>query len=648
MKKRISGIIRFRNLAITAAIFATAITAFGQKEYPIHAIQGDKNVSPHDRQHVKTTGIVTARTRSGFFIQTPDDKRDTDPATSEGVFVYTRTEPGSEASIGNLVSVTGTVAEYRPAADLNSLPITQLTMQRGRDLINVISREQILPTPVVLTAENFSTRVIDEIERYEGMRVAVAEMTVVQPTGGRVDLKNDRAESNGIFYGVVKGMPKPFRQPGFNLYDYIFLSDKDKDEMKKSYPSLPVFSANPHRLRIESTTQLGSQAIDVPAQTGLKNVVGVMHYAYRAYSILTDPGTRPAITNTISKVSLPPVTDQQVSIAAMNVENLFDDEDDPGIREDIVTSEAFSRRLRKISTAVLTTMSTPDVIGIVEVENLSALKRLADKINSDAVAVQKPDPKYEAYLIDGNDGRGIDVGFLVKSTKVKVLEVKQLGKNDKYKHPVSKDDVILNDRPPLMLRGSVTGPNSDKPFEFTAVVNHLKSFLGYDDPKQKDNVRLKKRLQAEFLAKFVQDRQKADPQAKIILLGDFNAFQFNDGIVDVIGAIKGKPAPAEQVLNPSEDLVDPDLIVLVDLIAEDQRYSYHFDGNAQVLDHVLITAALRPHILGFGYARLNADFPAAMRNDDNRPERFSDHDPGVAYFSLMPRVPAVKPPAPGN
>jgi uncharacterized protein len=74
---------------------------------------------------------------------------------------------------------------------------------------------------------------------------------------------------------------------------------------------------------------------------------------------------------------------------------------------------------------------------------------------------------------------------------------------------------------------------------------------------------------------------------------------------------------------------------------EDQRYSYHFDGNAQVLDHVLITAALRPYLHGFGYARLNADFPAASRNDDNRPERFSDHDPGIAYFNLTPKTAAA-------
>ncbi len=169
-----------------------------------------------------------------------------------------------------------------------------------------------------------------------------------------------------------------------------------------------------------------------------------------------------------------------------------------------------------------------------------------------------------------------------------MIESKQLGKENKYKNPDTNEDNFLNDRTPLMLRASIDDTKSGQPFEFTVVVNHLKSFLGYSDPKQKANVRMKKRLQAEFLAKFVQERQTANPKERIILLGDFNAFQFNDGILDVIGTIKGKTAGKDEILNPSEDLVNPDLIDLVDVIAAPQRYSYVFDGNAQVLDHIII------------------------------------------------------------
>jgi uncharacterized protein len=619
------------------AVFCLTANVSAQKSRSISEIQGDKNVSPFVGETVRASGIVTARTRNGFFIQTPDDKIDNNPNTSEGIFVFTRTEPGGEAAVGNLVSLTGTILEFRPNAEPLSLPISQISMDKDRDSIKVESKENALPKPVILTVEDFKSNMIDQLEKYEGMRVQVNELTVVAPTGGRVDIKNGTAESNGIFYGVLKNFPRPMREAGIDIYDYVLLNEKDKEKLKKDYPKIPVFDNNTERLRVESAAQLGAQAIDVPSFAEIKNLTGVMHYAYRTYTIYVDPNSRPSILNFVKASPLPAASERQFSIAAINLENFFDDQDDPAIKEDIVTAEAFERKMKKISLAVRDYMMTPDVVGIVEAENLAALKRLADRINKDAEAAGKPNPKYEAYLIDGNDGRGIDNGFLVKSARVKVIEVKQYGKEEKYKHPTSKDEIFLNDRPPLALRASIEDAKTGQPFEFTVVVNHLKSFLGYNDPKQQDNVRMKKRLQAEFLAKFVQERQAKNPNERIILVGDFNAYQFNDGIVDLIGTIKGSPAPKEAVMNPSEDLVNPDMINLVDLIKPEQRYSYTFDGNAQVLDHILITDALRKHINGFGYVRLNADFPAIYRNDDARVERFSDHDAPVAYFTMDER-----------
>ncbi|MBP9665101.1 MAG: hypothetical protein KBD94_10805 [Pyrinomonadaceae bacterium] len=612
-------------------MMATAVAA--QKEYPISGIQGSKNFSPREREIVKTSGVVTARTRTGFFIQTPDDKVDSDPMTSEGILVYTRDEPGAEAAIGNMVVVSGQVQEFKPRSEPNTLPITEISMQRGRDVVQVLGKDNPLPKAIVLTLDDFKLNSIDQLEKYEGMRVIAPELTVCSPTDGRVDNKNNRSESNGVFYGVLKGIPNPFREQGYELYDFLFLNDKEQAEFKKAYPKMRFFDGNPERLRIESAAQLGSQPINVQVNTELKNVTGVMHYAYRTWSVLLDAATRPAVASMPKQINLPVAGERQFTVAGMNLENFFDDEDDPAIKEDIVTTESFNARMKKISAAIRGVMQSPDVIGIVESENLSALKRLAARINADTVAGGKPDPKYEAYLVEGNDGRGIDNGFLVKSSRVKVIDVKQFGKDEKFKNANTKEDNFLNDRPPLVLRGSVDDTKTGQPFEFTVVVNHLKSFLGYNDPKQQDNVRLKKRLQAEFLAKWIQDRQKANPAERIMLIGDFNAYQFNDGIVDLIGAIKGSPSAKDAVLNPSEDLVEPNMIDLVDLIPADQKYSYRFDGNGQVLDHIIISDSLMPYAQGFGFARVNADFPESYRGED-RPERYSDHDPAVAYFNL--------------
>ena len=267
----------FAGLLFILAAICLPLSVSAQKSRSISEVQGDKNVSPFVGEQVSLTGIVTARTRSGFFIQTPDDKTDNNPATSEGIYVFTKGEPGGEAAIGNLVTVTGKVEEFRPKQEPMSLPITELSMFKGKDTISVESKGNALPKPSVLTAEDFKAGVLDSLERYEGMRVEVKDLTVVAPTGGRIDDKTASSSSNGTFYGVLKGFPRPFREPGYETYDYILLENKDKDKMKKDYPKITLFDNNPERLRIESTAQLGAQAIDTTAFASIKNLTGVMH-----------------------------------------------------------------------------------------------------------------------------------------------------------------------------------------------------------------------------------------------------------------------------------------------------------------------------------------------------------------------------------
>jgi predicted extracellular nuclease len=610
------------------------LIVLAQKEHTISEVQGEKNVSPFERQSVKLTGIVTARTRSGFFLQSPDDKTDNNPATSEGIFVFTKSEPGGEATVGNLVSVTGMITEFRPKSEPASLSITELSVMKDKDTISVDSKAAVLPKPVTLTMVDFASNKIDQLEKYEGMRVAVETMTTVAPTKGRVDDKTGTAVSDGVFFGVLKGIPRPFREPGMDIYDVASAPEKERERLKKDFPKMPIFDSNPEAIRVDSDEQLGAQTINVTSKAEIKNLVGVMHYGYQKYTILPDADGKPVVSGLIKTQPLSQISERQFSLVGMNLENFFDDEDDPKMKEDIVTSEAFQNRMKKISMAIRDYMRFPDAIGTIEVENLAVLKKLADKINADAVADKQTNPKYEAYLIDGNDGRGIDVGFLVKSTRVKVVDVTQIGKDEKFKTPDGKDE-NLHDRPPLMLQATIDDAKTGKPFAFTVVVNHLKSFLGVDDPKDGGaRVRLKREMQAEFLAKMLNERQKLNPNERIVLLGDFNAYQFNDGIGDIIGTIKGTPAPKDQVLTASDDLVNPDLIDLVDLIKPEQCYSYSFDGNAQDIDHMIVTQAMKKHLAGYGFVRFNADFPEIYRNDANRVERFSDHDAAIGFFNL--------------
>jgi len=397
----------------------------------------------------------------------------------------------------------------------------------------------------------------------------------------------------------------------------------------------PAFDMNPETFRVESDAQIGSKTIDVPAGATINGLAGVVDVFKGFYTLVVDAGDSPKVENVKGFVPVSAAADRETTVGSFNIENFFDDESnsDNVKKEAVVSKEYFQNRLKKVSLAIRNVLSMPDVLGMVEVENLKVLRKIAEKVNADVVSSGQPDPKYVAYLEEGNDARGIDVGFLVKTTKIKVLGTEQLAKEVKLDLPGELPEVRLFDRTPLLLKVEVIDPKATKPLAYTVIVNHLKSYLGIGDDEKGDLVREKRRLEAEWLAKFVEERQKADPAEKLILCGDFNAFQFNDGYNDLIGILKGKPDP--NVLAPSKTVYNTGLVDLVDYIANpNARYSYTYDGAAQAIDHVLINKPLRSRVLKFGFARVDADFPVVWSNDPNRPERVSDHDAPIVFLNL--------------
>lgn len=613
--------IGFREIIfVCSLIVSLSAAALAQKELKISEVQGSTNMSPVVGQFVRVSGVVTAILKKGFYIQTPDADADNDQKTSEGLYVYGENSVGSVA-IGNLVQVDGTVTEFRPRGEKIFLSITEIT----RPTVKILSKDSPLPAPTVLTTNDLDPKgKLDQMERLEGMRVK-AEVVVVGPTGGFTNEKTGIAVSNGVFFATLQNTPRPFREPGIDVLTVI------ADKMPGT---TPYFDMNPEILRVDSIAQNDAKVIDVPAGATIKNLTGVIDYSKKFYTLLVDAAPPPSIENIKGFVPVSAAGEHEVTVAAFNIGNFFDDETNSGNveKEAVLPKDVFQNRLNKVSLAIRNVLSMPDVLGVIEVENLKVLKKIADKVNADAVAAGKPDPKYAAYLEEGNDVRGIDVGFLVKSAKVKVVEAKQLAKDEKLNYSGALPDEKLFDRTPLLLRAEVAEAKTDKAFAFTVIVNHLKSYRGVDDEKDGDRLRNKRRLEAEWLANFVQERQKADPAERIVLSGDFNAFQFNDGYNDLIGILKGKPDP--NVVSPSKTIFNTGLLDLVDFIDPKNRYSYTYDGSAQTLDHVLVNKPARERLLKFGYARVDADFPLVWANDANRPERISDHDPPVVYLSL--------------
>jgi uncharacterized protein len=610
-------------IALLQALFAIApLTISAQALLPINQIQGESNLSPVVGRQITTRGVVTMVAPRGFYIQTPDAEIDNNPKTSEGLYIFTNDQIPSGAAVGNLVEIAGTVTEYRPRNERYFLTITEIT----RPAVKVISKGNPLPAAVTLTANDLNPQgKIDQMERFEGMRVKVDVLNVVAPTGGFEDRKTGMVKSDGVFFGVINGTPRPFREPGISILTML---------VDKLPQTVPYFDMNPELLRVDSVVAEDSKPIDVTAGATVKNLVGVIEYSRRAYTLLVDASQPPTVEGNKTFVKASPAAERETTVAMFNIENFFDDEknSDNVEKEEILSKEHFQGRLTKASLAVRNVLSMPDVLGVVEVENLKVLKKLADKINADAAAANQPNPKYEAFLEEGNDGRGIDVGFLIKTARVKVVEVKQLGKDEKLANDSVKSDEKLYDRPPLLIRVEVQDAKTNQPFSLTAIVNHFKSYGGIDDEKDGDRVRNKRRQQAEWLANFLVERQKANPTERIVVGGDLNAFQFNDGYNDLVGILKGNSN--QSVLVASKTAHQTGLINLADFIDAKNRYSYVFDGSAQILDHILINKPAQQRAVKFGFARANADFPKIYANDFTRPERLSDHDAPIAYFSL--------------
>jgi uncharacterized protein len=583
---------------------------------PINQIQGTGLVSPlANGTAITTEGIVTGIKTNGFFIQSAAAEADANPATSEGVLVFTGTGAvPATVVLGARVRVAANVLEFIPSTDLFQPPTTELVAPLT---ITQLSVGNPLPAAVAISALS-ATGSLDQLENLEHMRVSFASLEVVAGTRGFKDEVNATGSSNGVFWATLPGAVRPRREPGIDI----------RETLIAGMPAgVPRFDGNPETLRVDSDGLVSAPAINVISGQVLGAQTGVLDYGLRFYTFLPDPGQTPSISAPMAATQAAPAAAAEFTVVSYNMERFFDDVNDPATSDVALTAAAYANRLAKASRQIRQNFGAPDIIGVVEMENLTTLQALAAKILADG------GPSYAANLIEGNDPGGIDVGFLTKSTpvagstpRVSVVSVTQLGLSATFLNPITNAQDLLNDRPPLVLEATVNSATGGSA-NVTVVANHLRSFLGVTDPVDGVRIRAKRLAQAEFVANLVQARQVANPNERIVVLGDFNAYEFNDGYVDTIGSILGAPTPATQVLLAGADLVNPNLVRLVDAGAD---YSYSFDGFTQNIDHIMVSQGLvtNSSARSVTHIKLNADFPETARSDYSATAntRLSDHD----------------------
>lgn len=631
----------FRRLALGLVVSVLAVTVGASNAVgdpgptTISEIQSASHISPLVGQVVEDVeGIVTARRTAGgrgFWMQDP--MGDGDDATSDGIFVFLNQAPA--ANIGDHVRVRGTVAEFRggcpdpctPArgSGFNNLTITQLNSNNAN--VQILSSGNPVPAPTVLglggrmpPTENIDddtddTRdvevvndydpandAIDFYESLEGMLVRIdAGAAVVGPTKsfGEITVLPDggswatglRTPRGGILLGGYAD-PNPER---VQIDDEILRDLAPPPRPAKAMPDMDV-----------------GAVVTSP-------IVGPIDYTFANYKIqaMTTPTFVPS---TIDREVATAPRDQELLAATFNVENLS-----------VVNPQ---EKFDELAGMIVHNLRSPDLIGIEEIQDdtgpandgtVDASQTWAKLIDAIQAA---GGPVYEFRQIDpvnnadgGAPGANIRVGFLFRTDRGLSFIDRPGGDattaTTVIAHPsgprlsFSPGRIDPNNPAYIDTRKSLAGEFRFRGKKLFAIVVHFSSksadqplFGRFQPPTRLSEIA--RHGQAQVVADFVAEIRAVDPNAYVLVLGDINDFDFSQTVSILEGG---------------------GLTTFVDTLPPNERYSYVFEGNSQILDQILGSDPLLARLVEYDVVHVNSEFAVQA----------SDHEPSVARINMIGR-----------
>ena len=203
-------------------------------------------------------------------------------------------------------------------------------------------------------------------------------------------------------------------------------------------------------------------------------------------------------------------------IGFYNVENLFDTEDDPEIRDEEFlpegrnnwTEEKYQRKLINMSNVIKEMSGGPDILGLSEIENRKVVE---DLTKTPALK----NLQYGIVHFDSPDRRGIDVALIYKASKFKPFDVNRI--------PLVDDsEPNFKTRDMLWVKGLYYGDT------LHVCVVHW--------PSRRGGKQDKRLLAGKVLRSRVDSVLAINPESKIILMGDFNDDPSNKSIKKELGA----------------------------------------------------------------------------------------------------------------
>jgi uncharacterized repeat protein (TIGR01451 family) len=574
----------------------------------IHHLQWSSHRSPFAGQTVQGIhGIVTVLHYNGFYMQDPNP--DGSNATSEGIFVYTGGAPAVD--VGDEVLVDGVVSEYYPGGyGSGNLSTSQL----GSPTVVISSTGNALPAPTIIGT---------------GGRIPPQEVIDDDATGDVETSGSFDADTDGIdFYESLEGMLVQVNDAlavGVTNYGEIPVVGDNGDNAIHLTPRDGIVvraeDFNPERILVDDTITDTIVADVGVSFTG--PITGVIDYSFGNFKLFIAvplPGTTGGV---ISETTTAPL-DDQLRVASFNVYNL-----DPGDNP---------TRVAGLAGQIVNNLQSPDIIGLQEIQDNSGedddgivdasetYTMLIDAILAAGGPIYDfRDIAPENNQDGGAPGANIRVGFLFRTDRgLSFIDRPGGDATTPVTVTLGTTGVELSFSPGRIDPNNPAFIDSRKPLagEFVfnghkllVVVNHFNS-KGGDAP-------LFGRVQPPVLASEVQRIQQAqvvndfvdtilalDPDADVIVMGDLNDFQFSTPISDTLAA---------DVLTN-----------LVHTLPITEAYTYLYDGNSQVLDHILASDSLFGNaFVGFDIVHVNAEFAYSYL-------RPSDHDPVLATFLLQP------------
>lgn len=550
----------------------------------IHDIQGKSHISSYDGQKVSgVEGVVTAVDKYGFYMQ--DVQPDGDPATSEGIYVYKK---GAEVAVGDAVVVDGEVEEYVGAgyAERFQTDLTTTEIKASKAIVKSHNMEQ--PKAIVLGENGIqipaevidndafgvfdpSEDAIDFYESLEGMLVTAPAPTIIAP------------QKHGNLYVKVE-------------------NGENKVTTKFGTPLLQSNNLNPERLSIKVSRDYVAKVGD--QFTG--DITGVVGYDYGAYRV-TPTTELPSITDGGFKqtgTTIQPRLDK-LTVATYNIENFSANE-----------KETTDEKVKQLAYSIKYNLKMPDIIAVQEMQDNNGT--INDGTTDASLSAQRlidaikdiHGPKYEYVEVapennvdGGAPGANIRVGFLYNSSRVKLAKTPKLLEQSVVRIG-ENHEAFDNTRKPLAAEFVFQGQN------IVVISNHFNSKIGDAPPFGKIQPLVlqseEKRVEiAQEVNRFVTEIQAHHKDAPVVVLGDMNDFEFSKPM----SALKG-------------DIMQN----MLETVPEEERYTYIHEGNAQVLDHILVTNNLAPHTV--------IDPVHMNTNIMQEHGRVSDHDPVLVQIDL--------------